>query len=333
MIPVIAFFNNKGGVGKTSLVYHIAWMFSDLGTRVLAADLEPQANLTAACLDEDQLETLWQGDEHNTTLYGCIQPLVRGAGDIAIPQLQLVSEYLALLPGDLGLSAFEEELSSQRPAALSGNERAFRVLSAFWRIMQRAALDHQADLILADLGPNLGAINRAGLIAADYVVVPLSPDLFSLQGLRNSGPAFAKWRTEWSDRLNHKPKMNIELPAGRMDPLGYIVLQHSIRLDRPVKAYNKWINRIPGDYRTYVLSEPGDKSVIIQEDPHKLALLKYYHSLMPMAQEARKPMFHLKPADGAIGAHFQSAQEAYRDFKALACIIGAKANLIAISLP
>ncbi len=53
--PFIAFFNNKGGVGKTSLAYHLAWMFADLGKQVLAADLDPQANLSAAFLDEDRL--------------------------------------------------------------------------------------------------------------------------------------------------------------------------------------------------------------------------------------------------------------------------------------
>jgi chromosome partitioning protein len=47
-IPIIAFFNNKGGVGKTSLVYHLAWMYRDLGLRVLAADFDPQANLTTS---------------------------------------------------------------------------------------------------------------------------------------------------------------------------------------------------------------------------------------------------------------------------------------------
>ena len=58
-VPLIAFFNNKGGVGKTSLVYHLAWMYADLGFRVVAADLDPQANLTAAFLDEDRLAELW----------------------------------------------------------------------------------------------------------------------------------------------------------------------------------------------------------------------------------------------------------------------------------
>ena len=51
----IAFFNNKGGVGKTSLVYHLARMFGELGCRVLAADLDPQANLSIMALNEERL--------------------------------------------------------------------------------------------------------------------------------------------------------------------------------------------------------------------------------------------------------------------------------------
>ena len=45
---VIAFFNNKGGVGKTSLVYHLSWMMRQQGISTLAVDADPQANLSAA---------------------------------------------------------------------------------------------------------------------------------------------------------------------------------------------------------------------------------------------------------------------------------------------
>ena len=62
--------------------------------------------------------------------------------------------------------------------------------------MQRSAEVNKADLILVDLGPNLGALNRAGLIASDFVVIPLSPDLYSLQGLRNLGPTLRRWRRD-----------------------------------------------------------------------------------------------------------------------------------------
>lgn len=325
---IIAFFNNKGGVGKTSLVYHLAWMYSDLGFRVVAADLDPQANLTSAFLDEERLEELWLQGNHLNTIFGCVQPLIRAVGDIAEPHLEYINDQrsllvsdLALLVGDLSLSGFEDQLSEVWPKCMDGDERAFRVISAFWRMMQKTAVVHKADVILMDLGPNLGAINRAALIAADYVVVPLSPDLFSLQGLRNLGPTLRRWRENWKDRLTRNPADDLKLPKGRMQPVGYVVLQHSVRLDRPVKAYNRWIARIPTVYRDAILTLPGDNGISVANDPHCLALLKNYQSLMPMAQEARKPMFHLKPADGAISAHTYAVKNVYRDFEALACKI------------
>ena len=54
-VPVIAFFNNKGGVGKTSLVYHVSWMLADQDFRIVAVDLDPQGNLSAAFLNKSDL--------------------------------------------------------------------------------------------------------------------------------------------------------------------------------------------------------------------------------------------------------------------------------------
>src|ERR1019366_7422946 len=78
-IPVLTFFNNKGGVGKTSLVYHLSWIFSEMGKRVVAIDLDPQANLTSAFLAEEKLEELWDPDlllPKPCTIYRCVQPLM-----------------------------------------------------------------------------------------------------------------------------------------------------------------------------------------------------------------------------------------------------------------
>ena len=76
----IAFFNNKGGVGKTSMVYHLAWMFHDLGHSVLAADLDPQSNLTSIFLDEADVEKLWPVGKHPHTILGSIDPLIESLG-------------------------------------------------------------------------------------------------------------------------------------------------------------------------------------------------------------------------------------------------------------
>lgn len=317
--PIIAFFNNKGGVGKTSLVYHLAWMYRDLGLRVLAADFDPQANLTSAFLDEDRLEEIWLAADQPNTVWRCFQPLIRGIGDIADPLIEEIDEGLSLLNGDLQLSGFEDDLSSEWPGCLDRKERSFRVIAAFWRLLQTAASHQQAEVILMDLGPNLGAINRSALIATDYVVVPLSPDLFSLQGLKNLGPTLRRWREEWQERLDKNPAADLPLPKGQMQPIGYVILQHAVRLDRPVEAFQRWMERIPDTYHQQVLQDQAEaKSLKVAQDPSCLALLKNYQSLMPMAQEARKPIFHLKPADGAIGSHIAAVKNVYRDFKHLA---------------
>ena len=82
-MTTIAFFNNKGGVGKTTLVYHVAWMCAELGLSVLAVDLDPQANLTTMFLPEDELEELWPENGPNRSILSCITPIIDGEGDIA----------------------------------------------------------------------------------------------------------------------------------------------------------------------------------------------------------------------------------------------------------
>ena len=323
----IGFFNNKGGVGKTSLVYHLAWMYADLGLSVVAADLDPQANLTSMFLDDGRLEEVWPDGHHPATVYGALKPLLEGTGDVDDPHVEKLTPELGLVVGDLNLSASEDELSSQWPDCMDGKPRAFRVLSALWRILASAAHQRDADLVLIDVGPNLGALNRAALVACQHVIVPLAPDLYSLQGLRNLGPTLRRWRSEWAERRRRNPVQGLDIPEGEMMPRGYVVLQHAVRVNRPVKAYGKWMERIPGVYREAVLNEHVGEAVVLEKDPHCLATLKHYRSLMPLAQEARKPMFFLKPADGAIGGHAAAVQACYADFRELARAVAVRCGV------
>lgn len=325
-MKTIAFFNNKGGVGKTSLVYHLAWMFADRGTKTLAVDLDPQANLTAMFLKEERLESLWPDDEHPDTVYGAIRPILRGTGDIIQPHVEKITNNLRLIAGDLGLSRFEDKLSDAWPRCHNRDESAFRTMTAFHRLVQQGT-DWGAKLALIDVGPNLGAINRSALIAADQVCLPLAPDIFSLQGLKNLGPTLHDWRTTWADLLPKAPA-DLPMPKGTMQPIGYIVMQHGISSgNRPVKAYNRWMDRIPGVYREAVLGESITPPPVIKEDPHCLSLLKHYRSLMPMAMEVHKPIFFLKSADGAIGAHIEAVRSCYTDFKKLAARIAVASGI------
>jgi chromosome partitioning protein len=317
-MKTIAFFNNKGGVGKTSLVYHVAWMLSLLKQRVLIADLDPQANVTSMCLAPDTIEKLWDADSRRT-MFGAVRPLMTGEGDIAFPDPVRVAERLFIVPGDLQLSLFEDQLSETWPKCLSGDERAFRVTTGFHRILTEAGRKFGATICLIDVGPNLGAINRASLVAADFVIVPIAPDLFSIRGLANVGPTMQRWRRDWQKRLDEWPlSLKFQKPPGTMLPLGYVVSRYTIFSSGAVRAYQRWLDRAPDIYRTAVEESVPPPGLNINSDDRRIAQLKDYRSLMAMAQEARKPMFLLRAADGAIGGHQAAVRECGEDFKALA---------------
>jgi cellulose biosynthesis protein BcsQ len=312
----IGFFNNKGGVGKTTLVYHLAWMYPEIGLHVVALDLDPQASLTAAFLPENRLEHLWLDEAGPQTILGAVQPLIDGSGEPPQPVLESYGSHLALLPGHLGLSLLEGRLAeawSSPPAT----PKALRVTASFFRVASDVARERDADLVLLDLGPSLGPLNRAALLACDFVVLPVGADVYSLHGLRTMGTALDEWRRGWQERRGQDAPPDLSLPSGEMRPAGYVILQPPVRLDRPANAHQRWVESIPGAYHREILKEP-EGTPVPDPDPYHLATLKRYRSLMPLAQDARKPMFLLKPADGAIGGYSEAVIASYRHFQELA---------------
>lgn len=331
-MKTIAFFNNRGGVGKTTLVYHLAWMFAEMGLSVVAADLDPQANLSSLFLDEDTLEAIWTEPQTPRSVLGSLIPQLEGAGEVTAPWIAEVAPGIGLVVGDLALSArVEDELSSRWLDCLQGEPIAFRMTTAFWRVLAKAAAVRQADVVLIDVASSLGALNRAALIAASQVVIPLVPDLYSIQGLNTLGPTLRGWREGWQERLGRAPEaLRAEpLPSGAMQPVGYVVLQHAVRLDRPVKAYQCWLDRVPAVYASAVLHQPEElPPATPNDDPNCLAQLRHHRSLMPLARDARKPMFHLTPADGALGGHLQAAMACRKEFQGLARELAGRCGVI-----
>lgn len=319
----LALFNNKGGVGKTTLTFHIAHMMAREGIRTVALDYDPQANLTAIFLDEDQLEELWRGESKAspTTVARCVDRVRRGKGDVLQPDLVPIAENLWLLPGDLSVSGFEQTLAEEwAKKAATDNQRALDVTFALDQLSNLAAEAVKADLVLIDVGPSLGALNRVAILACDGIAVPLAPDLFSLQGLENVGPTLSAWRSDIDDvrarRMTGRDQAS--LPAHQFEPLGYIVQQHLARVDRPVSGYAKWANKIPSSYRGHILGEnPSDAPLSFADDPNCIFTIKHMASLAPIAQLARKPMFDLKQADGIGGGQIQAVARCRDDFRKL----------------
>jgi hypothetical protein len=159
-----------------------------------------------------------------------------------------------------------------------------------------------------NLGPGLGAINRTALLNADHVIVPVAPDLNSIRGLAVLGMVLTNWVAAQRARATS--------PSRRIRPLGYIVTTPAIALSRRPLA-ESWYNLFPTAFRDAwaITSEPTSDPAT---DPWCLGLMREYPGLGTLAQEARRPMFDLRPADGAIGAHMNSVVRCREDFKHLA---------------
>lgn len=314
----LVLFNNKGGVGKTTLTFNLAHMMARRGLRTVMLDFDPQCNLSAVSLSEETLVGLWgdEGKADGGTVARCIDLVRRGKGDIRPPLLLEVADLLWLLPGDLALARFEQTLAeSWGQVHQTDNEKAIHVTTSLVRLALRAAEVSQADVLLIDVGPNLGALNRSALLAAQSVVVPVAPDLFSLQGLRNVGPTLREWRKDW-DRA--KERVSEPVSGEPFEPLGYIVQPHLARVDRPVTGYQRWADQIPAVFHEYVLETPKERRARkIEDDPYCLGFLKHFASLAPIAQQSRKPIFDLKQADGIGGGQIQAVARAREEFEGL----------------
>lgn len=326
----LALFNNKGGVGKTTLTFNLAHMFAEQGRRVLLVDCDPQCNLTSLALDDASLEELWRAPDGGDTIATCIEPVRRGKGDGLAPTLWDLADNLALLPGDIRLSRFESKLARDWSDLFSTDaEPGLHVATALERLVSKAGEEDGAELVLFDVGPSLGALNRAVLIASDAVVIPMAPDLVSLRGLENVGEALEEWRDEWemmSIRVQQQARKRRvpapHVPAHPMRAIGYVIQQQQMVGESPIKASQRWLARIPASFAENVLHRASQASSI-RDDAWCLGVVRHYASLVPLAQAARKPLFGLTHADGIAGSQYQTVARARRDFDGLARAIAA----------
>jgi cellulose biosynthesis protein BcsQ len=315
----VAFFNNKGGVGKTTFTFHLGYALETLGKRILFVDLDPQCNLTTHICSEEEINDSWEPT--GNSLYKAVAPIVSGAGDFqVITPHKVPNRNIWVFMGDLLLSDFESELSAAWTQILAGQERGFRVTSAVYRLINEFAAQNSIDYILIDLGPNLGSLNRAILLGCDNYIMPMIPDLFSLRGSQNLGRVFADWIRNYEQSKIRTGTLPFSTPAGKPTFSGYILQQFNVYNRRKTKAFQNWGSQIPSYIQRFVINplQSIDPSLILTLPDYHIADFKNYHSLVPMAQDALKPVFELTSQDGVIGAHYEYVADCRREFIAIA---------------
>jgi cellulose biosynthesis protein BcsQ len=201
-------------------------MAARLGLRTVVLDCDPQSDLSALFLGDEKLVELWERAGSGRTVASCLELHRCGKREVEHPDLMVVEEGLWLLPGHLSLSRFEQSLADEWAKTSAGDdEHALAVTTALDLLSNRAASAVAADLVLLDVEPSLGALNRSAVLACDALGFPLVPDFFNLLALRNVGPAIREWRRDWDvvrDRYL-TTRSEQDLPDHRFQSIGYIV--------------------------------------------------------------------------------------------------------------
>ena len=220
-MKTIAIFNNKGGVGKTTLTYHTACALAELGHRTLLVDLDPQSNLTLFGVSTDDLYQVWKVEDpyiadferarnedspdhltellqQSRSIHFLLKPTEDGTSELptlASPAPML--QNLDLIPGRLTLHMYENRIGSRWSEAYQGDPLAIRTISQIHQICRLYAESRDYEFILFDTSPSLGVLNKVIISTADAFLVPCMPDMFSLYGIRNIGSALAMWKKEF----------------------------------------------------------------------------------------------------------------------------------------
>ncbi|MEZ0487868.1 ParA family protein [Fibrella aquatica] len=316
----IAIFNNKGGVGKTTLLCNLAAHYSiNKNKKVIVIDADPQSNSTQYMIDEEAIIKLY--NKGSGTLNDVFIHLRKKDQyyNKTLPIIRSPKFKVDLLPGDPQISTFEDYLSKDWFDGIErGNSRALRTTNIFKDLLIKLEeLDY--DLVFFDLGPSLGAINRAVLLSSDYFLIPMSSDIFSLKAINNIEITLKEWKSTFIKGLeNYKglEKEPYEIQGkeivSNLKFAGYITQQYIAKLKnghrQPVGAFERIIKQIPSTIEKLLIPLFNPDNQLLTES-YNLGEVPNLHSLVPFSQSANAPIFKLGKDDGIVGAHFSKVKE------------------------
>lgn len=323
----VVFFNNKGGVGKTTLACNVA---SQLATtkmlRILLVDCDPQCNTSQLVLDTEQWTDLYWGESKTgqRTLIDLVRPLELGDAGIASGVEPLRASRnrfnIDLLPGHPRMSIIEDLLSRAWSDASGGDIGGLRRTN--WVSSLLKEYESRYDLVMFDVGPSLGSLNRTVLVGCDTFVTPMGADIFSLVAIRN----IAEWMTNWTsvyatgvslcEERHPKALENFGISSDG-DPVarfaGYTIQQYITKskkgVRRPTQAFESILSDVPQQVQQHLMSFVLDDLTL---DDLRLGDVPNMFSLIPLAQSVNTPISELKAADGLAGGQYQQQQNYMR---------------------
>lgn len=328
MSKKIALFNHKGGVSKTTTVFNLGWMLAEKGHRVLMVDTDPQCNLTGMVLGfkgADELESFYDSQGGNTIRSGLAPAFEAQPRSIeAIDAVEVQGRPgLYLMAGDLRLSEYEVTLgiAQELSAAIQTLQN---VPGSLAFLLDRTAEAIGADYVLIDMSPGLGAINQNLVSVSDYLILPASPDVFSVMAMDSLSRVLPRWM-QWATLASQIQVLQdaaYPFPKPKLKVLGTVIQKFRPRNGQPASAFQKWIDEINGAVEDRLSPALVRANLLLEQDNYRavqvaaslnLALIADFNSLISRSQESLTPIFALTPEQlKAVGTVLENS-EASRD--------------------
>lgn len=322
-MKTISIFNNKGGVGKTTLTFHLAHALSEINKKILVIDLDPQCNLTILSMDSEKLHEIWETENdfiedfesaknnissskfetitnETRSVHFLLKPTEDGVSDItAISTPYKLSKNLDLIPGRLTLHTYEETIANRWSDAYQGAPLAIRTLTKIRVLAIQYAEKFGYDLVIFDTSPSLGILNKLIISTTDGFLIPCMPDMFSLYGIRNIGDSLKKWKGQFDTLYSLlTPDKRSLFPKDFVHLLGYTIYNakkyasKNNDWDLAVSHFN-YAAQIPTTIEKYVDRTIWDK---LSHDTLKApiggtAVMHTHNTLPNMAQKYHVPIW------------------------------------------
>jgi chromosome partitioning protein len=327
MAPIIALFNHKGGVSKTTTAFNLGWAMAERGKRVLIVDGDPQCNLTGTVLGFDGVSDFsdFYKKFPEANISKGLEPIFKATGT-ALKAAQVTStsnKNLFLLAGNIDLAENETQISVAltTSAAIPALQNIPGSVCALLRMTAEA---YKLDAVIVDMSPSVGALNQCFLMGADYFIVPTSPDYYCNQAISSLARVLPKWNVGVS--AFRVPTLLYPFPANPPKFCGIISQRYRPRMGNPAQSFQQWIDII----KQTVLSEfvpamsisgmaisvPEFNDAVPGDTPFNLINISDFNSLIAQSQKHSTPVFALSDAQiGQAGVILQTMKESRDSFR------------------
>jgi len=261
------------------------------------------------------------------TIHFLLKPAEEGTGEIeSTPPPYKLTENLDLLPGRLTLHMFEEMVARRWSEAFVGHPLALRTLSEIRRLIHEYAKKHKYDFAIVDTSPSLGPLNKVILSTVDAFLIPCTPDLFSLYGVRNIGNSLTRWQTELRTLYSLiAPSRRPHLPTTFVRFLGYTIYNAKLRTgsskwNMAIAHYN-YAKQIPDVIADHVPPElsTGIGKRNLKQPIGDTAVMHTHNTFPAHAQKYHCPMWRL-PGNSKLESEDETTirpnAQRYKDTKA-----------------